>query len=234
MVSLRAWAIRVLMATSMISLAKADGCVCPRPAVPFPPAKPAMARMTLYEVDYCKDHVTGHAQDLKIRFDKSCGSRWRTARKYEKGVFASKVQIPKGDTSGLVTSFYLSTLEGSGTQSEIDFEWLGKDNWGVQTNYYVNGIGGHEMFHKLSFDASLGLHLYTIDYQPNVIKWYIDGALLRTEIKRESQSFPSGAVYLYSSVWNAGSINQGSWAGRFTGRSFPYYARYVNTSLPVE
>ena len=38
-----------------------------------------------------------------------------------------------------MSSLYLSSLEGSHDQDEIDFEFLGKDNSKVQTNYYVYG-----------------------------------------------------------------------------------------------
>ncbi|CAI5459778.1 unnamed protein product [Closterium sp. Yama58-4] len=144
----------------------------------------------------------------------STPARVRSSSRYPTGTtFSGDVMIPSGATSGIVSSFYLSSLEGSTTQDEIDFEWLGKNNMQVQTNYYVNGVGGHELVVDLGFDASQSFHTYAITYDEDKIQWFIDGELVRTVLKSTSSSFPSMNVYLYSSLWNASFINGGSWAG---------------------
>ncbi|CAI5981072.1 unnamed protein product [Closterium sp. NIES-65] len=140
--------------------------------------------------------------------------------------------IPSGATSGIVSSFYLSSLEGSTTQDEIDFEWLGKNNMQVQTNYYVNGVGGHEVVIDLGFDASQNFHTYAVTYADDSIQWFIDGELVRTVLKSTSSSFPSMNVYLYSSVWNASFINGGSWAGVYSDpTNAPYTITVKNVNI---
>ena len=63
----------------------------------------------------------------------------------------------------------LSSLEGSKDQDEIDFEFLGNNKDRVQLNYYVNGVGGHELVVMLGFDCAQDYHQYTIFYNATQI-----------------------------------------------------------------
>lgn len=185
-------------------------------------------------VDYCDDHLSllrdGGAPLIRIRFDAACGSRWRSDVAYSEASFESEVKTPAGDTGGLVTSLYLSFLEGA-MQDEIDFEWLGNRKRGVQTNYYVKGVGGRERFHDLQFDTSASFHNYTIYYAGDRIEWFVDGLLLRREEKMPGAPFPDQPLYLYASVWNAQYINAGGWAGFYGGKDVPYFASYRDTKI---
>ena len=63
----------------------------------------------------------------------------------------------------------LSSQEGSKDQDEIDFEFLGNRKDRVQLNYYVNGVGGHELVVMLGFDCAQDYHQYTIFYNATQI-----------------------------------------------------------------
>ena len=63
----------------------------------------------------------------------------------------------------------LSSKEGTRDQDEIDFEFLGNKKNSVQLNYYVNGVGGHELIIELPFDCSEDYHRYSIDYSDKAI-----------------------------------------------------------------
>eukprot|EP00850_Spirogloea_muscicola_P020210 SM000209S06389 [mRNA] locus=s209:117723:120090:- [translate_table: standard] len=128
-------------------------------------------------------------------------------------------QTPSGQTNGVVTTFYLSSLEGSKNQDEIDFEFLGNQRNKVQVNYYVSGEGGHETMIDLDFDTSEDFHSYAISYQSNKIIWSIDGDSVHEVGVSNGQALPSKSVYLYFSVWDASSINNGTWAGITTWAS---------------
>jgi len=41
--------------------------------------------------------------------------------------------------SGIISTFYLSSLEGSDPKDEIDFEFVANEKYYVQTNYFANG-----------------------------------------------------------------------------------------------
>lgn len=178
-------------------------------------------------IDYCFSNVVVVANDISITFDQQgCGGRFRSITTYPSGTFTSRVKCAVGDTSGLLSSFYLSSLEGSKVQDEIDFEWLGKDKSSVQTNYYVNGVGNHEVQVLLGFDCSQAYHTYTIIYSNDQIQWLVDGKIVRIVTRAKevmlNNPYPVKPVYAYASVWNASTINGGSWAGTWSGTNLPY------------
>ncbi|CAI5515002.1 unnamed protein product [Closterium sp. Naga37s-1] len=110
------------------------------------------------EIDYCEKFSEVDDNNVKIRVDTTTpcrGSRVRSDEQYPSGIFSAKIKCPKGDISGLVQSYYLSSLEGSHDQDEIDFEFLGKDKTQVQTNYYVNGEGGREVLIPQQIDRKV-------------------------------------------------------------------------------
>lgn len=198
-------------------------------ARPLPQA-PDTVPLGRYRVDYCEDHVSGHARNLTIRFDKQCGSRIRSRFAYGQGAFQAYIRLPAGDTNGLVFSFYLSSLEGSKTQDEVDWEVLGNDKTKAQSNFYVGGKGGHEQLHELGFDASRGFHKYRIEYSPERIRWSIDGKLVREQ--NRTASYPTKPMYMYASVWDASFVDGGAWAGRYSGRDAPYLTVYSGIRIP--
>ncbi|MCO5566974.1 hypothetical protein L7F22_020657 [Adiantum nelumboides] len=161
--------------------------------------------MRPFAIDYCFSNVAVAANDLSITFDQAgCGGRFRSITTYPSGTFTSRVKCAAGDTSGLLSSFYLSSLEGSKVQDEIDFEWLGKDKSSMQTNYYVNGVGNHEVQIPLGFDCSQAYHTYTIIYNIDQIQWLVDGRTVRIVTRTKeamlNNPYPVKPVYVYACV----------------------------------
>lgn len=186
-------------------------------------------------VDYTPEvcHHNQEQDEISITFDERGGARWRTLRRFRYGTFSAKIKCPDGETSGLNSNLYLSSLEGDKFQDEIDFEFLGKDKGTVQTNYYTMGTGNREQIHQLGFDCSQDFHEYTIKWSPARIEWLIDGKLVRIEEAREGESFPSKPMFLYASVWDASYIDQGRWAGPYFGHHAPYVCKYRDIHIPV-
>eukprot|EP00850_Spirogloea_muscicola_P003903 SM000016S01891 [mRNA] locus=s16:456233:458139:+ [translate_table: standard] len=204
----------------------------PLPPVPDIPSEPLQGiPLVPLTTDYCADHASIVDNNVVITFDHSCGSRFRSTVQYPSGAFRANIKCPDGDFSGLVPSFYLSSLEGSGNQDEIDFEWLGKDKTVVQTNYYVNGVGGREVLIHLGFDCSAAFHEYTILWDTYRIVWYIDGVIVRVAPNIVGQPFPVKPSFLYASVWDASSICGGCWAGINTWSLPAYYMQYQNITI---
>lgn len=122
-------------------------------------------------IDYCASNIVAELSEASISFDSNgCGGRFRSLQRYAVGSFTGSFRCAPGDTSGLLSSLYLSSLEGSRVQDEIDFEWLGHNKNIVQTNFYVNGTGGHETWVDLGFDCSESFHTYTITYNTDEIR----------------------------------------------------------------
>eukprot|EP00475_Leptophrys_vorax_P026145 TRINITY_DN36699_c0_g1_i1.p1 TRINITY_DN36699_c0_g1~~TRINITY_DN36699_c0_g1_i1.p1 ORF type:complete len:394 (-),score=12.22 TRINITY_DN36699_c0_g1_i1:447-1559(-) len=193
-------------------------------APPPPVAYPSSAALTVLSplvVDYCNDHCPGCSTNTNgtatIRFDNSCGSRFRSSLPFNFGFFSVDYRCPQGKTSGLVSSFYTSTHEGSGVQDEIDFEWLGKNNSRVQTNFYVKGVGGNERLIELGFDCSAAFHNYALLWTSKQLIWFIDYVPVRVLVNTTDTNnapYPSRPSFLYASVWDASGICGGCWAGQ--------------------
>ncbi|KAG6543545.1 hypothetical protein Mapa_015039 [Marchantia paleacea] len=188
-----------------------------------------------FAIDYGHEALSHNddEREISLTFDGRGGTRWRTHVKFESGTFSAKILTPEGDTSGLNTSFYLSSQEGDNSQDEIDFDFLGKDKTSVHTNYYSKGNGNHEMICHLNFDTSKGFHEYTIRWLPSRIEWLVDGKTVRSEEKREADCFPQMPMYLYASLWNASDIDNGRWAGSYSASHAPYVCKYRDVRIPV-
>lgn len=190
-------------------------------------------------IDYCPHNVAAaNAHNYDITFDKfGCGSRVRSLHTYPSGKFSATIKCADGDTSGLLTSFYISSGEGSTMQDEIDFEFLGDNKRIVQTNFYVNGTSsGNELWVELDYDCSYGFHTYSIHYNQSKIQWFIDSRLVRTVTKekqiRHQRSYPTKNVFLYSSVWNASDVNDGGWTGKWHGMAEePFVAKFKSVTV---
>lgn len=120
------------------------------------------------------------------------GSRFSSSAPFKQASVSADIKCPSGNTSGLVTSFYvrhfifaqlsfiffsplvhlpqLSSQEGSGTRDEITMEFLGKDKFLLQTKYLVDGVSSVAPFlHSLPFDCSEGFHNFAIDWSNSKI-----------------------------------------------------------------
>ncbi|XP_073000651.1 probable xyloglucan endotransglucosylase/hydrolase protein 32 [Typha latifolia] len=187
-------------------------------------------------VDYCPEACIHHpsAAEIHVAFDHRGGARWRSTTRFRYGTFGARIRCPGGNTSGLNYNIYLSSLEGDKSQDEIDFEFLGKDNTSVQTNFYTVGSGGREQIHQLGFDASEDFHEYLIKWGPELIEWVVDGEVVRREERKEGEPWPEKPMFLYASVWDASYIDKGRWTGEYVGSDAPYVCKYKDVRVPIE
>jgi len=145
-------------------------------------------------------------------------AEYRSTNKYKYGLY--EVSMKPAKNTGIVSSFFTYTGPTDGTPwDEIDIEFLGKDTTKVQLNYYTNGVGNHEKVINLGFDASQGFHTYAFDWQPNSIKWYVDGVLKHTA----TTNIPTNAGKIMMNIWNGKGVDD--WLGSYNGAN-PLYAEY--------
>lgn len=119
---------------------------------------------------------------------------------------------------GMVTGFFVYSGPQHGTtHEEIDFEWLGANPRAVQVNYYSDGkqIGGRTF--DLGFDATRTHHLYRFEWEPDRIRWYVDGALIHEEDGSRLR-LPQPPAKLFTHVWAGTGRAVENWLG---GRFFP-------------
>ncbi len=146
------------------------------------------------------------------------GAEYRTADHYSYGYYETSMQAIKND--GVVSSFFTYTGPSENNPwDEIDIEILGKDTTKVQLNYYTNGVGNHEYFYDLGFDASEGFHTYGFDWQPDHITWYVDGKAVYTAY----DNIPTTPGRIMMNVWPGTGVDE--WLKPFDGTT-PLTARY--------
>lgn len=140
----------------------------------------------------------------------------QTNARYGYGTYEARMRIAKG--SGLNTAMF--TYSGpplTPKHDEIDFEFLGKNVANVQLNYFTGARGGHETTPAIPADAATAFHTYAFVWAPGVIKWYVDGTLVRTATGADLPSTP-GKFYL--SLWSGSSTVDG-WLGTFDASHLP-------------
>ncbi|KAI8215926.1 putative glycosidase crf1 [Colletotrichum sp. SAR 10_86] len=147
----------------------------------------------------------------------------------------------KGDAPTIETSWYfffgraevlMKAAPGTGIVSsvviesddldEVDWEWLGGKNTEVQTNYFGKGNTtsyDRGAFHTVADSQGTSTN-YTIDWTKEAVKWYIDGALVRTLNYADAlggQNFPQTPARLRLGIWAGGDPDNSAgtitWAG---------------------
>lgn len=165
------------------------------------------------------DHVTFLNGGMFLTLDNnSCPSgcsgkpyasgEYRTRDVYGYGKFETRMKAAKG--SGIVTGFF---VYNGNPWHEIDVEILGKDTTRLQTNYFTDGVGGHETVINLGFDAAAGFHNYAIVWAPGSIKWYVDDVLVHTETGGRGP-LPTVPGKIMVNLWPG--IGVDSWLGPFS------------------
>ena len=143
---------------------------------------------------------------------------YRSNQNYHYGLY--EVSMKPIKNNGVVSSFFTYTGPSEHNPwDEIDIEFLGKDTTGVQFNYFTNGLGHHEYFYKLGFDASEAFHTYAFEWLPDSITWFVDGKKVHTATENSPQT--PGKIMM--NVWPGTGVD--SWLKPFDG-TVPLKAEY--------
>lgn len=126
---------------------------------------------------------------------------------------------------GLVTGFF---LHRDSPRQEIDVEILGNQPDQLLVNVFYNpgsdgakfdyGYRGTPTLIKLGFDASKGLHRFTIEWDPCEIRWFVDRKLVHRRATWDPTPIPDLPMTLHVNTWPARSRE---FAGRLAVRALP-------------
>jgi endo-1,3-1,4-beta-glycanase ExoK len=161
---------------------------------------------------------------------------YRTSCFYGYGTYKATIKAARG--SGLVTTFFTFSEPNHGVPwDEVDVEILGRNPTAsecpsstdtlMQTNYFVNGVGGHEVLVCLSLNVTVA-HTYEFKWTANAIDWYVDRTTnplpVHTETYDGSEPWPRQTGRVMASLW-AGSASANTWLGPFAYTT-PVFAEY--------
>lgn len=149
-----------------------------------------------------------------------CGEiQTRTA--YGFGTFEARLKTPAG--SGLNAAFftYIGPQQGK-PHDEIDFEILLKDTGHVDTTTFVKGVSGDGQIgagqsHALPRPSDSDFITYAVTWEPNQVRYYIDGELVRTI--DDPKMVPSNPQRIFFSLWGSDTLTD--WMGAFAPVTTP-------------
>ena len=177
----------------------------------------------MFDCTWSKDNVqfSGGKMNLSItgnQWQGYKGAEYRTTQAFGYGMYDVSMKPIKND--GVVSSFFTYTGPSDGTVwDEIDIEFLGKNTYQVQFNYYTRGQGNHEYVYNLGFDASQGFHQYGFYWDKTSITWYVDKKAVYTAYR----DIPSTPGKIMMNVWNSKGVDE--WVNHYNGRA-PLTAQY--------
>jgi GR25 family glycosyltransferase involved in LPS biosynthesis len=126
---------------------------------------------------------------------------------------------------GLVTGFF---LHRNSPRQEIDIEILGNRPDHLLVNVFYNpgtegarfdyGYRGTPAIIRLGFDASKGFHIFTIDWDPCEIRWFVDRKLVYRRATWDPTPIPHLPMTLHVNTWPTQSREL---AGRLARRALP-------------
>lgn len=138
------------------------------------------------------------------------GSEAITERMFNVGdgiAFEARARMVQ-DQRGIIGGFF--TLGGDvNNHDEIDFEAITNKKNAIQTNIYHNeGYGeGHPQSHPFKPASTLTeFHDYRIEWLPNMVRWLVDGEVVRQE--KSAALVPDKAMAMHLNIWGPPS----SWA----------------------
>lgn len=168
------------------------------------------------------DHISFQDGTMRIRLDdipcpNGCDGRPFASGEYRSNDFFGygrfEARLKAANAPGTVTAFFVYTGPYDGNPNdEFDIEILGKNPTRLQTNYFSNGVGGHEAWIDLGFDASQDFHTYAIEWTPTALRWYVDGVLKRSE-DGSNDPLPVTPGRIMMSLWACTGVSD--WCGDF-------------------
>eukprot|EP00252_Welwitschia_mirabilis_P026137 TRINITY_DN841_c0_g1_i1.p1 TRINITY_DN841_c0_g1~~TRINITY_DN841_c0_g1_i1.p1 ORF type:complete len:303 (+),score=4.89 TRINITY_DN841_c0_g1_i1:37-945(+) len=143
----------------------------------------------------------------ELLLDKSSGTGFESKQRYMFGHFSMKIKLPGGDSAGVVTAYYLRSLNAE--HDEVDFEFLGNRTgqpYILQTNIFTGGKGDREQRIYLWFDPTKDYHTYSVLWNMYQIVVFVDNVPIRVfkNCKDLGVRYPfNQPMKVYSSIWNA-------------------------------
>lgn len=133
--------------------------------------------------------------------------------------------IKASNVPGVVTGFF---LHRDSPRQEIDIEIAGNRTDRLLINVFYNpglegakfdyGYRGAPTYIDLGFDASEAYHRFSIEWEPNEIRWFVDNRLVHKRVEWDPTPIPHLPMALHVNAWPTRSKEL---AGRLTIHKLP-------------
>ncbi|XP_059633274.1 xyloglucan endotransglucosylase/hydrolase protein 2-like [Cornus florida] len=184
-----------------------------------------------YYVTWGSNHaiVLDEGKTVQLLIDEYSGGGYSSKQDYVSGHFGMRMKIPKKNSKGVITTFYLTSVpvnqQASNYHDEIDFEFLGNNGmpYTLHTNVFASDNGGREQEFHLWFDPTEDFHTYEILWNQHQIVFFVDKVPIRV-FKNNTNigvNFPSQSMHIEASIWNSTS-----WQGDVDWSKGPFTAFY--------
>ena len=129
----------------------------------------------------------------------------QSEQRFEYGTFEAMVRVPfaSGTNSNFFT--YIGPPQGV-PHHEIDFEFIARTEPTLQTNTYVDGVGGNEV--QMPVPETGDWYDIAFVWEPGRLRWYLDGSMIREEV---GDTVPNLPQKMYLSIWSTDVFTE--WLG---------------------
>ena len=141
--------------------------------------------------------------------------------RYGKFEFSMKTSFASGTLS---TFFLYDDLSWQGDHlpwAEIDLEILQKEKDFLQTNLITGTVSNRNMseeFHRFHSKLNEDFHVYTIEWLPHEIAWYIDGQLIRKAVGEQVNQIGNSPLSYRFNHWASHYVE---WVGEIDDSKLP-------------
>lgn len=165
--------------------------------------------------------LTVKSESLGVR--KYSAAALTSSVQYLYGKFEAIIKVSK--TPGVVSGIF---LHRDSPRQEIDIEITGNRPDRLLVNVFYNpgsegakydyGYRGAASYIDLGFDASESYHLYTIEWRPNEIRWFVDNRLVHSRVVWDPTPIPHLPMSFHINIWPTRSKEL---AGRLASHRLP-------------
>ncbi|MFZ5480325.1 MAG: family 16 glycosylhydrolase [Myxococcota bacterium] len=186
------------------------------------------------------DHVVAGDGGARITLDATehLGKPWTSgdlAAREEALYGRFEAEIKPAKVPGALTAFFLYRFD---PWQEIDLEFVGSDPTRLLLNVYYNpgkpgdlynyGYRGTPVVVDLGFDATEAFHTYAIEWDPEGIRWFVDGRLVHARADGRPTPIPHLPMKLHLNLWPTCSEEL---AGPFDPSVLPAVAEFRNVRV---
>ncbi|WP_300060373.1 family 16 glycosylhydrolase [uncultured Roseobacter sp.] len=150
--------------------------------------------------------------DAKDGHDLSC-AEIQSRTRFGYGTYEARMKVPyaRGMNANLFT--FIGAPQDR-PHNEIDFEFIAPRGPTLQTNFHTANNSKNEGFLEMADDGVF--RSYAFIWEPERIRWYIDGALIRDQ---RGGVLPDDPQKIYLSLWSTETLVE--WMGAFDPESAP-------------